>query len=230
MFDRTASTSVRLSVEWARLRRCPVALATADRWAIVPDGVDDLGRVVAAVGGDGDVSRAADVRLRRLVALADRDELAARTVVERLRPGLLAVARRRRESTAFEELLGAAWIAVRTYDGSRRNGFIAASLLSDAEWHAFRRHERRKSNDDLPLLDRDVFVAPETIPAEAELAALLDEARAAGVAAGDLDLVTMLLRNPSVEDVAAQLEVTSRTVRNRRARVAARLREVALAA
>ncbi|MEZ5259301.1 MAG: hypothetical protein R2705_21195 [Ilumatobacteraceae bacterium] len=71
---------------------------------------------------------------------------------------------------------------------------------------------------------------PTTQTRRAELADLLDDARAAGVPDDDLALVDLLLRSPSVDDVAAALEVTTRTVRNRRARVAAKLRDVALAA
>ena len=230
MSDRRYPTNARLTAEWCRLARCPLALGRADRWGLLPEAPTDLDQVLTAVGGGGDQSAEADLLLRRLVALAGRDELAARVVIERLRRGLLAIARRRRESTAFEELLSAAWIAVRTYDPTRRNRFVAVALLADAEWQAFRRQERRKSNDDLPLIDGDAWAARSVTRPEIELAELLDEARDAGVDTSDLDLIHRLLRNPSVEEVAAQLEVTARTVRNRRTRITTRLREVAMAA
>lgn len=234
MTDRWYRTNARLAAEWVRLARCPIALGRAGRWGLLPVAPTDLDEILNAVGGGGDQPADADLLLRRLVAIAGGDELAARVVIERLRRGLLAIARRRRETTAFEDLVSAAWIAVRTYEPTRRNRYIAAALLADAEWHAFRRQERRKSNDDLPLVDGDRWASlsasePVTEP-EAELAELLEDARHAGVATADLDLIDLLLRNPSVEDVAAQLEVTSRTVRNRRSRIAAQLREVALAA
>ena len=231
MFDRTTSTSARLAAEWARLNHCPVSLARAARWGLVDGFPRDLDEIVTAVGGGGDRSRDADLRFRRLVAMAGDDLLAARVAIERLRPGLLAIAaRRRRNRTAFEDIVASAWIAVRTYDPTRRNANLAASLLADANWQAFRRHDRRKSTLDLPLLDTDHLEAAEEDDPGVELAHLLDDARAAGVDPADLDLVDLLLRNPSVEQVAAQLEVTSRTVRDRRARVAAKLRDVALAA
>lgn len=234
MSDRWYPTTARLAAEWLRLTHCPVALGRAHRWALLPDPPTRLDDIVDAVGGGGNDSHEADLLLRRLVAIAADDELAARIVIERLRRGLLAIAGRRREPRAFEDLLAAAWIAVRTYDQNRRNRFVAAALLADAEWQAFRRQERRKWNDDLPLIDGDRWAAPTpmggAIEPEAELAALLADARQAGVDTADLDLVDLLLRIPSVDDVAAQLEVTPRTVRNRRTRVAARLREIALAA
>ena len=239
MSDRWYSTNAHLAAEWHRLARCPIALGRAHRWALVPEAPTDLDEILNAVGGGGSDHphqnpADADLLLRRLVAVAGNDELAARVVIERLRRGLLAIAKRRYEPGAFEDLLSAAWIAVRTYDPTRRNRYIAAALLADAEWQAFRRQERRKSNDDLPLVDGDRWASPATSEPIAEpaseLAELLDEARRAGVDTGDLDLIDLLLRNPSIEEVAAQLEVTSRTIRNRRTRIAARLREVALAA
>lgn len=234
MSDRWYTTNARLATEWLRLSHCPVAVGRAGRWGLLPEPPADLDEVVNAVGGDRTDSTEADLLLRRLVAIARDDELAARIVIERLRRGLLSIAKRRRETRAFEDLLSAAWIAVRTYDPCRRNRFVAAALLADAEWHAFRRQERRKSNDELPLFDGDRWAAPTPLEddggPETELAELLADARLAGVATADLDLIDLLLQNPSVDEVAAQLEVTSRTVRNRRSRIAARLREVALAA
>ena len=63
-----------------------------------------------------------------------------------------------------------------------------------------------------------------------ELALLLGEARAAGVPGRDLDLVCHLVRAGSPSTVAAEREVTVRTVRNHRDRATARLRRLALAA
>ena len=234
MSDRWYPTTDRLAAEWLRLARCPIALDRVRRWGLLSEPPTHLDELVRAVGGGGNDGCDADLLLRRLVAIARHDELAARVVIERLRRGLLSVAKRRREPRAFEDLLSAAWIAVRTYDPTRRNRYIAVALLADAEWQAFRRQERRKYHDDVPLVDGDRWAAPTPFAAdagpEAELAELLDDARLAGVDADDLDLIDLLLRNPSIEEVAAQLEVTSRTIRNRRTRIAARLRAVALAA
>ena len=62
-----------------------------------------------------------------------------------------------------------------------------------------------------------------------ELARVLADARAAGVPADDLELVRHLLRTGSTGQVARDLQVSARTIRNRRERVTIRLRE-ALAA
>ncbi|MEZ5294709.1 MAG: hypothetical protein R2697_00100 [Ilumatobacteraceae bacterium] len=151
-------------------------------------------------------------------------------VIERLVPGLLAGARRLHRPAAFEELLAAAWIAIRTYNPARRNSVVAASLIGDAEWLAFRRHDRRRAAGEIPTIHLDRAAPAHDPDPTTELADLLDDARAAGVPDDDLALVDLLLRSPSVDDVAAALEVTTRTVRNRRARIAAKLRDVALAA
>ncbi|MCB0968150.1 MAG: hypothetical protein KDB37_15070 [Ilumatobacter sp.] len=232
MSDRTVLTSARLAREWQRMARRPALLRRADTWHLTTGPLRDLNELVTAVGGGGDRSPAADARLRELVLIARHDDLAARVVIERLVPGLLAGARRLHRPAAFEELLAAAWIAIRTYNPARRNSVVAASLIGDAEWLAFRRHDRRRAAGEIPTIHLD-RAAPAHDPdpdPKAELADLLDEARAAGVPDDDLALVDLLLRSPSVEEVAAELEVTTRTVRNRRARVAAKLRDVALAA
>ncbi len=234
MSDRWYPTTARLATEWLRLTHCPIALDRAHRWGLLPDRPARLDEIVDAVGGGDTQPPDADLLLRRLVVIARDDELAARVVIERLRRGLLAAARRRREPRAFEDLLSASWIAVRTYDPTRRNRYVAAALLADAEWHAFRRQERRKAADDVPLVDGNRWAAPPPTDVDdgpaTELAELLDDARRAGVDTGDLELIDLLLQNPNVAEVAAKLEVTTRTIRNRRTRIAARLREVALAA
>ena len=59
-----------------------------------------------------------------------------------------------------------------------------------------------------------------------ELAGVLADARAAGVPTTDLELVRRLLRTGSPAQVARDLQVTTRTIRNRRDRVTLRLRQL----
>ncbi len=186
-----------------------------------------LDEVLVAVGA-GDRSASADARLRRLLEIARDDDLAARVVVERLIPGLLTCARRRREPEAFEELLGGLWIAIRTFNPERRPSCVAVSLLADAQYHAFRRRHRQRSNDERPTEIDDRIVDDRLPHPIDELTDLLTEARRSGMDPADLELVRMLVARPSTEDIAAELDVTSRTVRNRRDRVTRQLRELAL--
>lgn len=230
MIART-TTRARLDTEWARLRTRSSAVRRASAWHLTERPPTTLDDIVAAVGGGGDRSEAADQRLRRLVAIARRDDLAGRVVIERLIPGLLALARRHRDDPdAFEELLAAAWISVRTFNPSRTPANLAASLLSDADYEAYRRRRRRRESDERPAEFVDVVVAESAAAPCDELADLLGRARREGMPTDDLDLIRRLISTPRTEDVAKQLDVTPRTIRNRRARVTKALRKIALAA
>lgn len=226
------ATRRRLAHEWAELTVRRAAIQHAATWGVTDEPPRSLDDVRVAVGA-GDRSTAADQRLRRLVELAAHDDLAARVVIERLVPGLMTLARRRAERDSFEELLAGLWIAIRTFNPERRPSCIAVALLTDADHHAYRRRLRRRSSGERPSGDADGIadrLADERdVDPLTELATLVADARRAGMSDDDLELVRLLVAHPSTEDVAARLDVTSRTVRNRRDRVARRLREVALA-
>lgn len=225
----------RLTLEWTRLRTRPDALLQAAGWGIVDGHIDDLDQVLAAVGYEVVPTPNVEVALRRLVDTAATDELAARVVIQRLLPGLLAiVGKRRRQGLgdgAVEELLGAAWIAVRTFNPERRPACLAAALLADADYRAFRADLRRRSSTEEPvdLTTRPIASIDEPSPAD-ELDELFELARESGVPDADLGLLRQLLDAPRAIDLARQLQVTPRTLRNRRDRITDRLREVALAA
>jgi hypothetical protein len=218
--------------EWRRLRRDPAALARATSWGVVAGPIGSLDDVLAAVGYDRPASPQSECNLRRLVVQARHDSLAAQVVVRRLMPGALSVVarrRRRRSDDTLEELLGALWIAVRTFHPARTPACIAAALLADAEYRAFR-HARRRLLDEVPgeTVGEAAAPEPECDPAT-ELADLIHAAAASGVAdSDDLALLSLLISEPTAVGVARRLNVTERTVRNRRAKVAAKLRAVAL--
>lgn len=222
-----------MALEWARLRTRPQHLITATGWQLLDVPITSLDDVLAAVGYERASSPAAERRLRRLVELARDDDLAARVVIQRIMPGLLAVVRRRRGMTddVFEELIGAAWIAIRTFNPSRSPSSIAVALISDADYAAFRAHARRRSSSERPvdMQLEDLPHAHEPNSCE-QLAELLADAAEAGVADADLELVRQLLDAPTAIELAHVLQITPRTIRNRRARITAKLREVALAA
>ena len=230
---RRPDTGGRLALEWTRLRTRPEHLRTASTWRIVDRPVDSLDEILVAVGYEGERMPDTERRLRQLVALARDDELAARVVIQRILPGLLAVVRRRRGQAddVFEELIGAAWIAVRTYNPTRSPGSIAAALISDADYNAFRADTRRRSSTERPVDPQADDVAHVHEPSSCEqLAELLADAADAGVDADDLELLRQLLAAPTTIQLAEVLQITPRTIRNRRDRITSRLREVALAA
>jgi DNA-directed RNA polymerase specialized sigma24 family protein len=148
---------------------------------------------------------------------------------------LLSVVRRRRRQLGlgpevFDELVGAAWIAIATFNRDRRPSSIAAALIDDADFHAFRKSRRRRSSDERPTDLFDDRASDEVPHASDELRELFALALASGVPQRDIELLRQLLAARQTIDVAAALDLTPRTIRNRRDRITDRLREVALAA
>jgi hypothetical protein len=132
----------------------------------------------------------------------------------------------------FEELIGAAWISIRTSQHGAGCANVAAALVCDAVHRAFTGPSRRRSAGEVVIdpssfeLGADVHVAS---PLE-ELVEVLAEARRRGLSDDDLALVRDLLRAGSPAALAAERAVTPRTIRNHRARVAHEIRRTACAA
>lgn len=230
MPDRN-STNVRLAHEWVRLAHRPTLVRRAVEWGLTQRPPTTLDDVVDAVGRQTNPTPESEWRLRRLVTIARTDDLAGRVVIERLKPGLLAISRRYRDRPdAFEELLAVVWIAIRTFNPERRPSCTAVALLSDAEWGAFRQQQRRHGWNEQPHDLLDVVPDDPLRDPLVELAELVRDARTAGMHRDDLELVRRLAADQRTEDVALDLNVTARTVRNRRDRVTTRLREIAFAA
>jgi DNA-directed RNA polymerase specialized sigma24 family protein len=223
----------RLDREWSQLRSRPQLLRHAAGWAIVEGPLDDLDQVLAAVGYQTGWTTTNEAAMRALVLRAADDELAARIAIQRILPGLLAVVRRRGAADdGLDELIGAAWICIRTFSPARQSGCVAAALIADADYRAFRSRWRRRCAAERPAglsLDRDDHEPTDT-PAEL-LADLLARASAAGIPDDEIELARRVgCEEISTEQLARELNVTARTVRNRRARVTDRLRQLAVAA
>jgi hypothetical protein len=230
----SAALARRMHAEWRRMRRHPAALDRASSWKIVEGRLDDLSQVLDAIGFEQVPTASHETALRALVEIAADDTLAARTVIQRLLPGLLAVTGRRRGQGAetFDELLGAAWIAIRTFNPARRPACVSAALIADADYKAFRQQWRRASSSERPVdCDHlDQLEAGTDITPEEELAAVLGEAAAGGLGRDDLDLLRRLAQATPTSELAAEGDVTARTIRNRRDRATERLRQIVLAA
>ena len=239
MYEPTCTTcySSQLDADWARLRRCRRALGRVRRWAhdhptdplsAIIDGIDDLDSILAATqrGVDHD-----DRILRRLVELARDDELAGRIVVQRLLPGLIARSVRYRSfsdgTDPVEIVVAAAWIATVSFDTEHRRRHVAASLISDAVFNAFRAPLRRRSaGEQVRAPGRFEYVAAAVVepsPLE-ELADVIRTSRRAGVPAADLDLLRRLTQVESTATIARERRVTTRTIRNHRTSAVERVR------
>jgi DNA-binding CsgD family transcriptional regulator len=231
---------VRLQNEWNRLSSTPSAVHRAQSWGLRVERFDSLDALLCHVGyGYGAGRHDDDEALGQLVAVARGDELAARVVLQRLLPGIASIARRRATSAGSrngydttDEVLAAAWSVIRTYPVDRRPHFVAANILRSINYVAFESGGRRKCTMvPQPMHTFDRRAADELPRSSAdELADLLELADAAGLDPGDLELARRLGRGDSTADLARELNVTDRTIRNHRAALTQRLRAVALAA
>jgi hypothetical protein len=230
----------RLDVEWTHLRTSRRALRTARAWAsrsprhpladLVAE-ITDLEQIRQATQRSDGPERSDDTILLALVELARSDELAGRIVLQHLLPGLISSARRYRSYTdrtdPITQIVPAAWLAIRSYDVDRRCHHVAASLISDSVFQAFRRPLRRcAASEEVRAPESFAEAAHHDGPATAidEFVTVLRDARRAGVPADDLDLLRQLVRVGSPGVVAEQRNVTPRTVRNHRDRAVGRVR------
>lgn len=245
----TASPTSRLSARWnadwaqiCRSRRVAARLQQALSEVVTFRTLDEL---LDRCGRDRNVPMAeADQVLARVVALAATDDDAARVVVQRILPGIVNVAARRSRQSAgdrqalFDELMSALWVLVRTFPLERRPAKIAVNLLRDAEYMTCVRPYRLRSVDTVPLdhqLERpghlDARLLDEFIDPTDEVVDLLAMGKAAGLADSDLRLLSELhVRGRRVDDLATELGVTARTIRNRRHAAIAGLSAVVAAA
>lgn len=230
--------ATRLDAEWTHLRTARRALQRARSWSS-GDPADPIERVLERLTTLDDLIAATqrgaggtdDAILARLVDVARTDELAGRVVIQRLLPGLISRSARYRgfgdPVHPIEVVVPAAWLAVRSYDTVGRPRNIAAALISDAVFSAFRQPLRRRASTEVRMSPhRFCSTIDEPGPVEPiiELAGALREAAAAGVERSELDLLRHIARSDSPTTVASQRGVTERTIRNHRARAVAHVR------
>lgn len=230
-----------LDADWARARRRPSNLRRARAWPdLVPDGraaraLDDAvvslsdleqlvtatqqGRHTASIGSRPNP----DEVLGALVTVAAVDDLAARVVLQRILPPVIAASRRFARTTFNDDrtdlAIGAAWMVVRSFNIGRRRRHVAAALVSDVMWSAFKGPARRKSQSEIPT-PNDVFARTAADPIELDpiiaLAGTVRAAAAAGIEDHDLEVIRELARAGSPGEMARRHNVTPRTIRNRR--------------
>ena len=229
-------------------------LARARSWEIVDEPLASLDELLRRSGmgvnapalnrdrEPGELVRG-DAALGRLVRVAADDELAGRVVLQRLLPGISGIARRRgsfmvEHLAAVDDLLPSAWSVIRSYPIDRRAHHVAANLLRDCEYDAFRRFERRTLVHDYVgsgWFDRAV---EEHERCQEPMIELLEVVRLARNRSGfdaatlerDVALLTMLLTGATLNELAEQLHVSERTVRSRRDAMLHRLRAAAAVA
>lgn len=235
----------RLDREWQALNQRPAVLRRAAGWGLGMS-FNSLDEVVVATGyrshqeqrlcARGSGSAVANEVLRRLLVVAGTDDVAARVVLQRLLPGVVAAARRwgghrpGGSFDAFDEMLSATWMVIREFPAERQTRHLAASVLRAGEYRAFQKSNRRMMVLELTapnLLDLPVETVV-TLDVADELAEVV--ACASALTEHELQLIELLARGCSAAEMAEQLSISVRTVRNHRDAVVHRLREAALAA
>ena len=226
--DRQLST--RLQREWDQLNCRHAVLARARSWHVTQRPFRSLDELLRLAGFKRPHTAEADEVIRRLVVIAGHEPLAARIVLQRLLPGLLAIVRqeqqRDRGVDAFDLLAGEAWLAIVSYRADRRPTNIAARLLNDARHRAFttpRRRNERSPEDYVPTATLDLPRLPQPGSSFEELTGVLRDARRDGLADCDLAAVGDFLSGRP----AAERDVTPRTMRNRRHRAVERIKILA---
>jgi hypothetical protein len=222
-----------LDDEWSHLARSSRARRQLRQW----------GREHRALAGHWDLQGLLDARsagpgaaqsiLLALARLAPTDELAARVLLQALIPGLvrLAVTANNDDPMAREELIAIAWVRIRTYPPTRM-GSVAANIIRDTQ-RRYRVHWTIEAPRSLHLWERDEETSP-SAEREAMGTLLLGELLAARdrelVSGRDLGLILRTrVADTTLEAIAAEREVSVRSLIVRRRRAEQRLRTLPLA-
>ncbi|HYZ98395.1 MAG TPA: hypothetical protein VE575_06565 [Acidimicrobiales bacterium] len=131
-----------LDSEWRHVARCGAGRRALQRWAAVHPalrGARDPGELLERRRA----SAAGPAILAALAQLAPGDELAARTLLQALLPGLVRLARTTAgdDPDAIDEVVSLAWERIRTYPPDRP-GPVAANVVLDVR-KRYRRYRRR---------------------------------------------------------------------------------------
>lgn len=212
--------------EWARLAYRPMVLRRVNSWDFMPHCVDNLDQLLELCGFGRAVDDAAgDNMLWHLVRLAQHDQLAARVVLHRIMPSLMAIGHRRGKivkggvNAALTDVIASAWLVIREFPHDRRRNKIAANIVRDAEYHAFVR-ERRLVRVEEAQVSEQVLEwladAHESKFYEIGFDELLFRAAERGVDRRHIELLSKLGSGQAGEEIAIEWGVSPRTVRNYR--------------
>jgi DNA-directed RNA polymerase specialized sigma24 family protein len=221
-----------LDAEWEVTVRSPRARRALMAWARHHPLLacrQDLADVLAT---RRDPTIANDVQLA-LAALAPTDELAARTLLQMLLPGLMSLARSlgHHDRDAGDEIISLAWERLRTYPPTRR-GSVAGNVILDVRkrYLVLRQPTASRTLSDVaePV---DPGPTPEEHILNVWLLGELDTARRDGVISTEMlsTIIATRLAGVAVADVAAAQQVPRQMVHQRRWRAERRLRNLGLA-
>lgn len=225
--------SARLDREWTRMGRRPALLETVRRWNLHDPGdppIASLDDLLRRTGHRADATPQSNDLLARLIGWAKSDPLAARIVLQRILPGLLAIVRdeqqRAPDVDAFDALLAEAWMSIVRYPVEARDRDVAARLLTDARHRAFTnpRRRRRVPESLCPPHRLDEPDAPIDRSSFEELTGLLADARDNGLPERDVEVVAGIVNHGSAAQLAVVVRMDARSIRYRRDQAIKRLR------
>ncbi len=220
--------------EWEQLRSRRTTLRTVNSWDFMPRRVVDLDEVLELCGFGRAVDDVdGDRLLWHLVKQAETCDVAARIVLHRILPALMAMAKRRGQlahggmEAAMTDILATAWCVIREYPHHRRHHKVAANLVRDTEYHAFVRHHRLRHVDETQVGDEMLqrMIESNQEDDSREIVDVLNDAAEMGVDPHHLALLREFANGRTSDDIAARLGVSSRTVRNHKRNALDALRE-----
>lgn len=247
-------TATRLWLDWDVIARSRTNVRRVNSWGLPGETVLHLDEVLTRAGyGQSLTDDACDDYLSKLTALARHEELASRVVVQRILPGLIAIAIRRGRivtegaSFALDQLVASAWLVIRCYPIDRRPRRVAANLLRDIEYQSFVREARTKrSRTEIPadswtIVNGETLSATRGMPqrgasspstdvdpvAEAsEIPNLLHDLERLGLRPMDREAIMEMLSDRLSPDSAKLEGISARALRDRRAAAIKRSREL----
>ncbi len=233
--QRSESPVSRLIKEWQLISDRNRELEIVNSWSLPGAKVSHLDEVLVRAGFNTarDDSQG-DQYLWLLVKQATSDELAARIVLQRILPPLLAIARRRGRiveggiDTAIADVLPSAWGVIRKYPWHRRPNKVAANLVRDSEYFAFVHGHRSKRYKVVPMdpyVLSEFLVAPEEqIEEEISLDKLIAVAIDQGIDSKHIEILRAVASGDNAATIAARYGVAERTARAWRAKAVSELR------
>jgi hypothetical protein len=230
------SLSGRLDREWAHLTHRPEVVAWVRSWQLTDRPFASLDDFLALAGHRSAPTRESDALLARLVAVAADEPLAARIVLQRILPGLLAIVRDEQQRDpsvdAFDLIVGEAWIAITRYRVDTRPAGVAARLLSDARHRAFTCHRRKRVVEEIttPRESMVEIIDESLAPAFDEVVDVISEARRRGLDDESAVTIREFLSHGSSAKVAGATSRTDRAIRYRHRRAVAQVRRLVVAA
>ena len=234
--QRSNSPVSKLVKEWQLISQRQKEVDVVNSWNLPGKKVTNLDQVLVRAGFNTarDDSQG-DSYLWQLVKRASEEELAARIVLQRILPPLVAIARRRGQiidggiDAAIAEVLPTAWTVIRQYPWHRRPNKVASNLVLDSEYFAFVQANRAKKVKMFavePNLLGELVAEPETseFAPYLSLESLIKTAISQGINPRHVAILRAVANGDTAAVIAKQYGIAERTARAWRAAAISELR------